>query len=363
MEDFSQSRGDDNLFDDEIVPIELSSEAPVEEVTQKLEQVSFSPPANTTSAPSPQQIPTQRGRGRGRGAPIRGAPSRQRGLADSRFAPQAQPQPPSAPVEIAIAQETTTSPSAGTASSEPPNSAPTAPATKPRPPAVRGDRSATGGFTRPKLSEDELTAKLAAAKAKSQETAAAHARAQADKDSFDARERVARERREKEEKRKKELEGERESNRRRKMDAGAVGGREWDREKVDLGTESRWEERARERDRFRDEKEDLREYVWDEGRGRGGGRGRGRGRGDRGGRGRRGARGEFATGANAQQQPVDINATELFPALPGGAAAPKPEEKQSAGWAVSKSATTDAAQATGSTSWADQVEVEADKAK
>jgi hypothetical protein len=377
MDQFAQSRGEDDLFDDEIVPLEQSPAPPTAQVTQQLDQVSLQPTAATFIPSAAQQHSPHRVRGRDRGGAAQGTTKSSKGLAESRFAPKSQPTPvhPNSSVpenrnesqpQNSQTDPTDSSPSTHHAqeAQQPDSAAP--PNTKPRPLAVRGDRSATGGFAPPKLSESELTAKLAAAKQRSHDLSAAHARAQADKESFDERERVARERREKEEKRRKEMEGEREKNRRRKLDAliqgresagGAVatggGGREWDRDKIDLGEGSKWEERARERDRLRVDREDLREYVWDEnrgrGRGRGGGRGRGRGRGGRG-----GGRGDM--NANARQENLNVSAEQDFPSLPVTATsntAPKPR----ATWADTK-AGEDKLLPAGTASWADQVEHE-----
>jgi hypothetical protein len=358
MEEFSQSRGDDDLFDDEIIPIEPSKSAsaapPMEEITQQLHATSLNHTNDTSIGTT--QPPPQRGRGgRGRvrgpfeerrivGGPHSGRKPRGGGLADSKFATKPTPQ-----VQTSAQDGTTPETPATDANQETPDSAttPTGPASKPRAPAVRGDRSQTGGPTRSKLTEQELSEKMAAAKQRSQDLAAAHARAQADKESFDERERVARVRRENEEKRRRELEGERESNRQRKM-AGLAkgGGREWDQGKVEQGG-SEWEERARERQRGREEGDDLQEYMWqDGGRGRGrgrGGRGRGRGRGDRG----RG-RGEFSNGGS---QRLDVGVEQDFPALPSG---PKPSDAPAPPRAMKPMDESTAKVA----SWADQVEIE-----
>jgi hypothetical protein len=360
MEEFSQSRGDDDLFDDEIIPIEPSKSnstaPPTEEIAQKLQTTSINDTNDTSTGES--QVAPQRGRGgRGRvrgpfeerrtvGGPHSARKPRGGGIADSRYAPKPSPQAQTSVQDTSTSDAITTD-----AVQENPDSAPTptGPATKPHAPAVRGDRSRTGGPTRSKLTEQELSEKMAAAKQRSQDLAAAHARAQADKESFDERERVARVRRENEEKRRREMEGERESNRQRKM-AGLAkgGGREWDQGKVEQDG-SEWEERARERQRGREEGADLQEYLWQDGergRGRGrGGRGRGRGRGDR----ERG-RGEFANGGS---QRLDVGAEQDFPALPSGprptnAPAPAlPAEMKPMDESTAKVA-----------SWADQVETE-----
>ena len=344
MDEFAQSRGDDDLFDDEIVPIEQHSST--ERVTEALQQVSLETPPSQTQPvpPTTQHIPressppTPRNRGRGRGGPqpfrsgARGGGSRQQtghpgrrgghGLAESKWSTKpAVQQPPIATTEDkeqlpppepdASAVTADASNSAETA----PLDAPTGPAAKTRPPAVRGDRSITGGFAKPKLTEEELTAKLAAAKQKSLGLAAAHARAQADADEFAERERVASSRRRKEEGERKKMEGEREKNRARKM--GSREGREWDKDKEELVGGKGYAPRTRPVD---EEQQDLSMYDWHDDRGRGrGGRG-GRGRGGRGRGGRGGARGA-AEAVNGGQREPHVNAPEDFPALPHSAAA------------------------------------------
>ncbi|KPI45587.1 uncharacterized protein AB675_968 [Cyphellophora attinorum] len=316
MDEFAQSRGDDDLFDDEIVPIEQPP--PVQEITQQFEETSLqntAPPSPAHHQPlQPQQGPRGRGRERGfpRGAIRGGAPrqqaayseaARNSSLGESKWAskpatpraPKQQAPPPSSiPAEqdqtpiaptassqdatpAAPSAETTTTttaePQTTTATSpsvsEPPTDAPTGPSTKPRPPAVRGDRTATGGFAKPKLTTAELDAKLAAARQRSSDLAAAHARAQADADEFAERERVAGERRRKEEGESRRLGLEREKNRVRKL--GVKEGREWDRGKEEgIGVGGRGD---MPRMAGRGEEVDLREYEWDDSRGRGRGRG------------------------------------------------------------------------------------------
>ena len=107
------------------------------------------------------------------------------------------------------------------------SSAPTAPRTDP----VRGDRSATGGIAKPKLTEHELAERMAAVKLRNAEVEAAYARAEADKAKDAAREVEAEERRKRERQERRLLMGEREKNRVRKLKA--QGGREWDEGKGD----------------------------------------------------------------------------------------------------------------------------------
>ena len=411
MEDFSQSRGDDDLFDDEIIPFE-NPPSP-EKITTRLEEVSLehspaplpieaisaavpapqvakTPSTNTLDAPFPGFRQNIRGRGgqqTGRGGGPR-QPSG--GLENSRWATSKPSEstrpvtksnkpmkpPPAAEIQTAPTQ---TEPSNSTeADSQPsttedltdiPNgsSTPTGPSSTTQPsktPAVRGDRTLTGGPARTKLTEEELSAKLAAAKERSQNVAAAHARAQADAASFEERERVAGEKRAVEKKERRVMEGERERNRMRKM--GAREGREWDRDKEDVTANGRGRGRgggyaeygARGFTGGQAEEDDLRQYEWHEDRGRG----RGRGRGDRGGRGR--GRGN-SRGGGQQHQP-DVSAETDFPSLPGGSLATskyaRPPDEPSESKPIAKETSKPATQRVdplgggGGGTWADQVE-------
>ncbi|KIW14559.1 hypothetical protein PV08_07343 [Exophiala spinifera] len=373
MEEFAQSRGDDDLFDDEIVP--LDDPPSPEKVAAGLDQVSLDstpppppppppPRAEQTPINAPSTVPAPapenkgyrnnkpRGRGGRGGAPRGGGGAQSRGgLSDSKWAPK--PSKPtdtttvrkseSGPTSEARPDSTATNTAAAPASastSEAPNpelstqaeagaenpttTAPNAPSipTNTRPPAVRGDRSATGGTRKPKLTEEELTAKLAAAKERSQNLAAAHARAQADAANFEERERIAKQKREKERVERKVMDNEREKNRQRKM--AVMGGREWDAGKNEEdfkangrgGPRRGYQTSMTPEQQYQAEQDDLRQYEWHENRGRGGGRGRERGRGGRG-RGGGGARG----GKNAGGPPPDLAADADFPALPTTVAA------------------------------------------
>ncbi|KAF2494404.1 hypothetical protein BU16DRAFT_527530 [Lophium mytilinum] len=184
---------------------------------------------------------------------------------------------------------------------------PTLPQTPAREGAVRGDRSGTGGVKRTKLTEAELSARLASISLKNSLRTAAHARAEADLASFEAREAQAAhhnaEKRKQLQQRQKadrqnraQMMGERERNAQRKLQA--MGGREWDLEKEKgfggTGEEQRGGARrgafggvvggvpaARSEDTREDEAPSTPSHRG----GERGGRGRGRGRGGRGGRG------------------------------------------------------------------------------
>lgn len=358
MEQFSQSRGDVDLFDDEITPMSASE---LSEVAQQVENLSvhdFEP-----SKPLQQHQGTlserARGRGRGRGrGQIRGrgalaqAPSSD-GLSASKFAPKQHTDSHLERSATEHAQDDSNVTTDGTKESNNAQAEPTTelpenqkessldspsintptsqsqPSQPQRTPAVRGDRLATGGVRKPKLTEEELNARLAAAKAKSQSLAEKHARAQADAADFEERERLAQQKRAEEAKRAKVMEGERAQNRVRKMQA--LGGREWDKGKKEEDlVPRRYGEKVR-----RDapvEEDDLRIYEWrdEDARGRGdrgrGRNGRGRGRGEyRGGRGR-GWNGQ--TGVGQVLSAPDVKAVEDFPALPGKKMEPRPQQER-----------------------------------
>lgn len=109
-----------------------------------------------------------------------------------------------------------------------------------RPPtAVRGDRSATGGINKPKLTESELSSRLAAVKLNNARREEAHRAAEADEASFHHREAQASQKRREEGAARRVMEGEREKNRLRKL--GARGGREWDegKQEEDISSDTR----------------------------------------------------------------------------------------------------------------------------
>ena len=97
------------------------------------------------------------------------------------------------------------------------------------PQAVRGDRSATGGVLKPKLTEDELSARLAAAKLNNAKREEAHRLAEADEAEFQQREADEIQKRKQEGISRREMDREREKNRQRKL--AVKSGREWDESK------------------------------------------------------------------------------------------------------------------------------------
>ena len=128
-----------------------------------------------------------------------------------------------------------------------------------RRPAVRGDRSATGGIRKvclllivgtwtllinnvslqPKLSEDELSMRMEAAKRNASKIAAIHARAKADQASFLQREKVEEEKGHRESQNSEAMNDEREMNRQRKLEALKDRGADsWDVGKHEGGGDS-----------------------------------------------------------------------------------------------------------------------------
>lgn len=304
-----QTRAPDDLFNDEIqplkeeeIPVPEKAEEPKEQ--QQVAKVVPEVPAPTDATPAQTgQAPTRGrgGRGRGRG---RGRNNQDRNNAEPRPKNGIEQQPAAA----------------------------TAEASKPATNAVRGDRTATGGLRKPKLSEQELAEKMSRISLKNEKLAAAHARAEADAANFAEREEAASKRRQEERRDRQQMMGEREKNRLRKLKA--IGGREWDAEKPDDADAFGGSKPAGGRGRgahggiagprgagsrkgFGGDKEDYtdgREYMYREDRDRGRGRGRGgRGSSDRGGHG--------AQQEKQQQQSVP-KATD-FPDLSGSASAPK----------------------------------------
>lgn len=391
MDEFAQSRGDDDLFDDEIVPLDAPPSP--EKVATQFEQISLNPPTSVPSQEVDVVIPPtpttrddssqgSRTRPRGRGANIsaRGSTAKRGGLAESRWAakPTAPPRPTSPVKETVPKSSIESQPEADDSvlttdqvDDSTTASIPTTPAnSNPRPPAVRGDRTATGGVRKPKLTEDELSAKLAEAKERSQNRAAAHARAQADAASFEERERVAEKKRAKDRVEKKVMDNEREKNRQRKM--AVMGGREWDAGKNEedfkpssngRGGRRLYQPGLTPQQQYAQDDDDLRQYEWNEDRGRGRS---GRGRGGRGGRGRgRGGRESFSPGdggSSHHQQHPTWSADADFPALPGSEPTPNNQselESMSSKPAPKRWDSTDlqAQGDAGGGSWAEQVEL------
>ncbi|KAF4633142.1 hypothetical protein G7Y89_g4981 [Cudoniella acicularis] len=304
MDEFAQSREDDDLFADEFEPLSEPTtviEDPVHAVPEEVQPSPNAPDAPVIPSTDNKAIPpivpaanTRNARGRGR--------------APHNPPPQPQPQPQKLPKHH--------------------------PPTTNRPLAVRGDRSATGGPLHKKLTEEELTAKLAQMAILNAQKSERHRLSEADQAAFQHREKeLAKERREKrveEQKNSRVMEMERAKNRERKM--RAQGGREWDSEKVEsdvvdgksrgrssdfvrggFGGVARGRGAGLGASRFAEIGDETSEESSPASgsRGRGGFEIRGRGRGGRGGRGGKG------------NQAQTVLAAEDFPSLP----APNPSSK------------------------------------
>ena len=290
MEEFAQTREPDNLFDDDFTP--LAETEPV------IEQPFQSP------ALQPHSLVNSHSRGWGMG--------RSNHQQRTHSIPQ-----PAVPTKNVTASSTV-EPAVTEQSAAPKTTS-----------AVRGDRSATGGNAKPKLTEEELSARLAAAKLNSQKREEAHRLAEADEASFQQREAQASQRRQEEGRARRVMDQEREKNRLRKL--GAQGGREWDEGKEDQPVDPRRIEYRREphggtsnyqgsgaRDGNLQIDGDYNDA--DRGYGRGGrsrgDRSRGRSRG-RGGRGRGGY--DSSAGGFEIMKPAAPNIEKDFPALPSAA--------------------------------------------
>ncbi|KAF7511071.1 hypothetical protein GJ744_005302 [Endocarpon pusillum] len=374
MDEFAQSRADDDLFDDDIIPIEPTEDnAGVETIAKNVRDISLEnapkgPAADTYHhrANDPRGGRSKGRGGHGRGVDRANSSQQSSSLLQSKYAHAPAPAPidpdpaplatsPAAiPSDVAKSadgeREPASKPVDGPEDKRVPSPAPTTePITPARPPAVRGDRTATGGIKKPKLTEEELTAKLAAAKTRSENRSAAHARAEADAASFNERERAAAEKRVKDAANRKVMEGEREKNRARKM--AVMGGREWDAEKneEDFKMASRGRGRGSYgrgvnggvRASHEDiQDENLRQYQRKDNRG--GGRGRGK-------------RGGHGSERGAAGQP-DITTDVDFPSLP---ATTKPRDDTSTARRQQPNRTSSEviSPIAGAGSWADQVEV------
>lgn len=164
MDEFAQTRGADDLFDDEIIPVSAEEQNVQTEVVV-IPESEPTPPQEITppeKQPSPRGEPSQRGdnsqRGRGRG----GQAKQGRSLQDSRWADpkpaENTPRKKKTPVNVAEPKVTPAAPVAETVEKRPdtekPQSTPDEESKKDptngpdaqRVPAVRGDRSATGGL-------------------------------------------------------------------------------------------------------------------------------------------------------------------------------------------------------------------------
>ncbi|KAL2797982.1 hypothetical protein BJX66DRAFT_296900 [Aspergillus keveii] len=341
MDEFAQTRGGDDLFDDEIIPVTVEEqqqqqqpppvqqqkpppEPPAAKETVATPAVDRDTTPATTDAP-PRQRGERRGRGRGRGG--RGGRGAQNAGPRRSEAPKTKTEEVATESEPQNGEEKTGDAPVEKAEQPSGEDAATAPADAPRVPAVRGDRSATGGIKKPKLTEEELSQRIAAARENAAKKAAAHARAEADQASFMEREKIAEKKRREERANRRVMDTERERNRLRKLEA--LGGREWDADKPEEQFNSRggrgqfrrgmhggvpgYTRRGFEDSQTGDDSPDSNASQPHGHRGRGRGRG-GRGRGNH-----RGAQdrpsGDKPSDTTPQPTPVITNEAE-FPSLP-----------------------------------------------
>ncbi|KAL4942606.1 hypothetical protein BDV06DRAFT_159564 [Aspergillus oleicola] len=428
LDEFAQTRGADDLFDDEIIPVSAEEQTTVVEVEPSLQPsvqaqsppqdsvqvqdqvqtqavteslsklhvgetatVAASHETDTMPVPNASDAPRSRGgerRGRGRGRGGRG-----RGARDSvsRRSDGAKSKSDEGATETESREgEEQTGDTATTKSEEASAGQDDASAEAPRVPAVRGDRSATGGVKKeianmtrvqPKLTEEELSQRIALARENAARKAAAHARAEADQASFEEREKVAEKKRREERANRRVMDNEREKNRLRKLEA--LNGREWDAEKPEEQfsnnnrggqyrrgmhggvaggytrqpkglQDSRWADASPSPDR---DDSQSHEHV------HGHGYGRGRGRGGRGGRGRGGhsyrrdASGEKPSDTPSQDKPAPtpvLSNEAEFPSLPGGEK--KEKESNDKDYLPSLDDASKAFSPISGATWADQVE-------
>lgn len=337
MDEFAQTRGADDLFDDDFTPIAEPEVDPQPQITHRGGR-------NGQSS-------------RGRGNRAQDSFSRQTKSKPINSAPVPAPLTPAPATSTDDVHVDSKSPVVGIDPSTTAQPTPSAPSYKP-PSAVRGDRTATGGTPKPKLTEDELSARLAAAKLNNEKRAEAHRLAEADEASFQQREAQASQKRKEEGQAKRAMNMEREKNRLRKL--GAQSGREWDegKEEQDMKQERGSQFRrgahggtAYEGGRGRVGAFAGEGYTYQDGQydqdleGRRGGY-RGRGVGQRGGRERRG-RGGFKPNTDNVTKLAAPDPASDFPALPTKTKAVSSDQAQPPDTPLSPSA---------GGNWADEVQ-------
>jgi hypothetical protein len=326
MDEFAQSRGEDDLFSDDFEPASAPTlvvdNVPAKSISHDVRNEDAHPGTGPGAGDG-----ISRGQDRRRGGtrnhptPNRSAPG---GLASSRYATQegnAVPRPQAA-AAAAAAKPLPTEPDPSSAPDNPQASTteqpiPSPQAATPRTTAVRGDRSATGGPAHKKLTEQELSEKMAKMAIINAQKAERFRLSEADSAAFQQKEVEMRKKRVAEQKNARAMDMERAKNRERKLQA--QGGREWDSEKQESDIVDRTKGRSSEYVRgghggvMRGDFAGKGYSSIDDDTGRGNGqhtRGRGgvegRGRGNRGGRGGRG--GKVA--------PPALKSTEEFPHLP-----------------------------------------------
>lgn len=337
MDEFAQSREDDDLFADEFEPV-VEPVVVVETKSQETSESTTPTTGGSTDTSASSNTPTgPAGQSNARGAERRGAgrgdSSRGGGLSSSRYAtaedntkpdatktntsPSSPPpsDPSTTPIQSTATSETTTNTVAS------PNPVPQPPS---RPTAVRGDRHLTGGPAHKKLTEEELTEKMERMKILNAQKAERFRLSEEDSAAYARKEKEMEKKRVEELKNSRAMDMERAKNRQRKLQAQS--GREWDSEKlesdiVDGRSRGRSSEFVRGghggvirngglgASRYATADDESAEGRFQASRGRGGGfeiRGRGGNRGGRGGGGRGGK----------PKSPASVPGPEDFPELP-----------------------------------------------
>ena len=329
MDGFAQTREPDDLFDDEFTPI---------------------------TEPIPQQIPAS-------SPPPSHSPQYPRADRSSRARTQGRNSRPGEATREPLSTDTASTAPVSDEPSKENESHAQAPHQ-----AVRGDRSGTGGIRKPKLTEDELSARLEVVKLNNAKREEAHRLAEADEASFQHREQQAQVKRREESAAKRVQDAEREKNRLRKLKA--QGGREWDEDKLEQdinnGRSSQYRRGAHggvgqygnnarsDGSRYGDAHQDEEVVGFSPrgGRGHGGRGGRGRGRG----RGGHDSGGSIPPHSQALSSAPAISAEKDFPALPGPAGKPGGLESK---WAAPTASELVQSPSGEKGSWAEQVEATA----
>ncbi|KAH1363592.1 hypothetical protein KXW98_008998 [Aspergillus fumigatus] len=355
IDEFAQTRGGDDLFDDEIIPVSADEQVQAEVQTpeENVADTKSQEPPRIDTPPRSRGADRRGGRGRGRGRGGRGSHHSGRGRAEG--GPRGRSTDNAAEREdnkVENAARDTPAEGSEQSAKEDETKADAKPAAAAngteaqRVPAVRGDRSATGGVKKPKLTEEELTRRIAAAKENAAKKAAAYARAEADQASFLEREKIAEEKRRQERQNRRAMDSERERNRLRKLEA--LGGREWDATKREEDYNPRGGRGQFRRGMHggvsgyvRRDFDDARTEEDQEGRHHLNHRGRGRG-------------GRDEAAAAASPAPPVLNNEQEFPALPGGH---KPTDKTVSD--LADKLETSLSPVSGAT-WAEQVESQRD---
>ena len=225
MDEFAQSREDNDLFADDFEPagqpvlIEETGGAGLgregwgqggQQAEEGAERRGTGTAAGNTRGGNQAGRRERRGGGQGRGDQ-----GGQKGLSASRFAPQSEQ---TGRAENGEAR--------GTDGGEAPVES-----TYRGPQAVRGDRSATGGPAHKKLTEEELSEKMAKMKVINAQKAERFRLSEADSAAFAQKEKEREKKRVAEQKNSRAMDMERAKNRERKL--RAQGGREWDSDKVE----------------------------------------------------------------------------------------------------------------------------------